>query len=253
MKEIYCSIPWVSTHRDAVTYKEWHRATYWVDSKGKNTVDRYTDGERAEIKPEEVPTPKEQVDAWQAYENFCYTRGTDPLNEYDVRDFVFEKHHWQAHYYKGAGGLILWGARRCGRGEWVKPEKLPEVVLKYLLVKKTGPNDLWYFTGTPEGKDPLVYLERQTREIPGRKYIEGLSITVHFDVEEPRYLSNAAYKRAIRHKIREIQIRKREQSAKKLKGWPAFSRNVQKGQTQGMFFMSTPLSQESMIEKEWNK
>ncbi len=82
---------------------------------------------------------------WLAYLQHVAETGQDPIGEFPTSERKV-KRKWQVRLGAWIGqkklGLLLIGARRNSRGEWLAGEKLPQYVRDYLTLKQSGVR--WY-------------------------------------------------------------------------------------------------------------
>lgn len=137
MDEIVCSIPWQCGELGCDV--QWHKSTYWVPSKGKYTVDEYSDGNSWDkCYKKDVPSPEKVCRAWSMYYEYVSLTGLDPLSEFLLPSPEIVSHDFEARVKQGVGRVLLLGIRERGKTQWVV-RGIPKYVLDYLVIRGRSP------------------------------------------------------------------------------------------------------------------
>jgi hypothetical protein len=218
MEDIICTVPWHCGDKDCEA--GWHKADYWIYSDGSYTVSNYADGDHDPVEEGEVPTFKEENEAWLSYYDHVATTGEDPLRDFMLPSSKSKTRKWQAQIRNWIGasehGLCVVAVRRRGRGPWVPVGEAPIYVKDFLFVGHPQ-----YKLGNPDIKGcrssigpDLMSMDDLVNSANGTVRVGKFGATILFAVEEPGREMNEEktreyLRRAGRRAVRELKGRTR--------------------------------------------
>jgi len=149
-----------------------------------------------------IPSDDEYKDAWASYYNHIASTGDDPLGVLCVDVLATQTHTWQARFQNWVGnrphGVAFLGARRRGRGPWLRAADLPEEVIEYLGIQPVNTRKgIWV--------NPDYHNTREMAKEVTPQRGHGLMFT--FTVSETRSRSGAVVRRERRREAREAIAR----------------------------------------------
>jgi hypothetical protein len=195
--DIVQSVPWHCGFEDGCS-QGWHLSNYWSHSDGTYTVDNYADGDHDPC--DGVPDHAEVQKAWREYNADCVKTGADPLSQFGVTRSTTRRRLWQVRFNNSIIGAVFAGARRRGRGEWIRnAEDIPADVREYLALKRLN-NVHWIYDSMNPPGGPSKYRELEelieSDESCRRQRSNHLMFMVDIDEITPR--SEQAIRRDIR-------------------------------------------------------
>ena len=142
MEDIICTVPRECGNKDCSI--GWHLEHYWIYEDGTYSVCD-EDGDHDDCEEDDVPDADAEREAWARYAQFVVDTGTDPLHNYLIRHTVKRRERWTLQFSRSLVGIVLTGARRGRRGQWLGPSGVPRHVMVFAgvtderLAKECGP------------------------------------------------------------------------------------------------------------------
>ena len=132
MSDVIMEMPYNCGEKDCPV--GWHKTSYHIRMDGAGYTVCDEDGDHEDIDEEELPSWDEYDKAWNRYYKDVAWSGTDPLDQFMVRDTYKAKRRYKVEIRNSIGGVMVCGWKQ-GRKPW-SFKHLPRSVAEYLLCYK---------------------------------------------------------------------------------------------------------------------